>query len=190
MESAKIRIIMRQGGYICLRLCVLLIAALAIVVYTSVPRMLMSQELDDASESSVEETASSESAGDGTGSAATGSVQKMGPVTSCGYDIQGEETDLESGVDDGVDVNIVQDGTDQEAASSESTSGDQTSSLCSGPRAQEDTDGDGVINCEDNCPSDPNPYQTDANGDGYGDACEDERQRLCNRGLLPEDKCQ
>jgi hypothetical protein len=36
-----------------------------------------------------------------------------------------------------------------------------------------DSDGDGVPNCNDNCPDTPNPDQTDSNGDGTGDACEE-----------------
>ena len=35
----------------------------------------------------------------------------------------------------------------------------------------EDTDGDGVIDGADNCPTVANPEQADANGDGIGDAC-------------------
>jgi len=35
-----------------------------------------------------------------------------------------------------------------------------------------DTDGDGVPDSSDNCPSVPNPDQADANGNGIGDACE------------------
>lgn len=34
-----------------------------------------------------------------------------------------------------------------------------------------DTDGDGVSDLFDNCPTVPNPDQTDDNGDEYGDAC-------------------
>jgi hypothetical protein len=36
----------------------------------------------------------------------------------------------------------------------------------------EDRDGDGVRDCEDNCPTVPNPDQLDADLDGYGDACD------------------
>jgi hypothetical protein len=36
-----------------------------------------------------------------------------------------------------------------------------------------DTDGDGVMNGVDNCPVIPNPNQTDTNGNGIGDACDD-----------------
>jgi hypothetical protein len=40
-----------------------------------------------------------------------------------------------------------------------------------------DTDGDGVPDADDNCPSVPNPDQADSDGDGVGDACEEE---LCS----------
>jgi len=35
----------------------------------------------------------------------------------------------------------------------------------------EDDDGDGIVNAADNCPGASNPDQTDADGDGVGDAC-------------------
>lgn len=35
-----------------------------------------------------------------------------------------------------------------------------------------DTDGDGVLDSDDNCPSDPNPDQADSDGDGVGNACD------------------
>ena len=34
-----------------------------------------------------------------------------------------------------------------------------------------DLDGDGLADRSDNCPSLANPDQTDANADGFGDAC-------------------
>jgi hypothetical protein len=34
-----------------------------------------------------------------------------------------------------------------------------------------DSDGDGVSDCSDNCPNTPNPDQADSDGDGIGDAC-------------------
>src|SRR4029453_13152591 len=34
-----------------------------------------------------------------------------------------------------------------------------------------DSDGDGMPNDVDNCPTIANPDQTDANGDGFGDTC-------------------
>ncbi|RKG70465.1 DUF11 domain-containing protein [Corallococcus terminator] len=39
-------------------------------------------------------------------------------------------------------------------------------------RALVDTDGDGVVNGSDNCPSLSNPAQTDTDGDGFGDDCD------------------
>ena len=44
---------------------------------------------------------------------------------------------------------------------------------CAAPSSSEnsDTDGDGVINAQDNCPSDVNPDQSDIDSDGIGDSC-------------------
>jgi hypothetical protein len=35
-----------------------------------------------------------------------------------------------------------------------------------------DSDGDGVANCNDNCPNNPNPVQGDSDGDGVGNVCD------------------
>jgi len=41
-----------------------------------------------------------------------------------------------------------------------------------GDPSAEDTDGDGIIDAQDNCPAIPNPAQTDTDGDGVGDLCD------------------
>ncbi len=48
---------------------------------------------------------------------------------------------------------------------------DANSTTCSAPSSN-DYDGDGVPNAMDNCVVDPNPTQTDADGDGKGDVCD------------------
>ncbi|WP_370476086.1 MopE-related protein [Tamlana flava] len=40
------------------------------------------------------------------------------------------------------------------------------------PNTEVDSDSDGVLDCEDNCPEVSNPGQEDSNGNGIGDACE------------------
>jgi type II secretory pathway pseudopilin PulG/subtilisin-like proprotein convertase family protein len=50
-----------------------------------------------------------------------------------------------------------------------------------------DSDGDGIPDDEDNCPDDANPDQTDTDGDGTGDACDDDDD---NDGVWdPDDNC-
>lgn len=58
------------------------------------------------------------------------------------------------------------------------------------PAPDEDEDGDGVLNCADNCPSDANPDQEDCDADGIGDVC---TLRIgfdtdCNGNTIP-DRC-
>lgn len=52
------------------------------------------------------------------------------------------------------------------------------------PNPSLDTDGDGVLNCVDNCPLVANPDQEDCDGDGIGDACSGEPD--CNENGIPD----
>ncbi len=58
--------------------------------------------------------------------------------------------------------------------------------------ADDDRDGDGVVDADDNCPDVPNASQDDGDGDGVGDACADidETLDLDEDGVLDEeDNC-
>ena len=48
---------------------------------------------------------------------------------------------------------------------------------CNGAVDDADDDGDGLLVCDDNCPSVANPDQADADGDGVGDACDNCTER-------------
>ncbi|MFM1937113.1 MAG: hypothetical protein RI990_2072, partial [Planctomycetota bacterium] len=55
------------------------------------------------------------------------------------------------------------------------------------PPPPPDTDGDGIVDPSDNCPTIPNPLQTDCNQNGIGDACEAFAD--CNGNGIP-DECE
>ena len=52
-----------------------------------------------------------------------------------------------------------------------------------------DSDGDGVPDASDNCPSTPNPGQEDVDGDGVGDVCDTEGPSPNTAGLGGADDC-
>ena len=95
--------------------------------------------------------------------------------------------------------------TDAEDDAGEGGGGDDNSNLDVGDdkadgdidiaEVEKDTDGDGVSDSEDNCPSVANPTQADGDKDGKGDAC-DEEELLCDAscdtchvGTPEEDNC-
>jgi hypothetical protein len=41
------------------------------------------------------------------------------------------------------------------------------------PSTEDDSDGDGIVDADDNCPDDANADQADSDGDGIGDVCDD-----------------
>lgn len=55
-----------------------------------------------------------------------------------------------------------------------------------GGQPLEDQDFDGVRDCEDNCPEAYNPDQRDTDGDGFGDACDEDHGGAPGPGLPPE----
>ena len=57
-----------------------------------------------------------------------------------------------------------------------------------GSMNEQDSDNDGIVDNQDNCPSISNPNQEDSDGDGVGDACENEDSD--NDGIVDgEDNC-
>jgi hypothetical protein len=52
---------------------------------------------------------------------------------------------------------------------------------------EDDSDDDGIVDSEDNCPYDPNPDQEDEDGDGIGDACEESDNDSDDDGVIDED---
>lgn len=55
---------------------------------------------------------------------------------------------------------------------------------CGNCGSDPDADGDGYADCVDNCPNESNPLQADCDGDGAGDACDQDPD--CNRNGRPD----
>ena len=66
--------------------------------------------------------------------------------------------------DAGIDTVVADDGTPPRDDAGEADT----------PETTDDTDGDGIVDPLDNCPAVPNPDQADCDGDGLGDACDDD----------------
>ena len=60
--------------------------------------------------------------------------------------------------------------------------------ICRGGRCLTDTDGDGVPDAEDNCPTTVNTDQADSDGDGIGDACEEDGEPDSDGDGVPDSR--
>lgn len=58
--------------------------------------------------------------------------------------------------------------------------------ICGCGITDQDSDSDGIMDCVDNCPSNPNPDQSDSNDNKVGDVCEptDQKQGYCGDGVV------
>jgi len=80
-----------------------------------------------------------------------------------------DSTDACAGADDNLDSDG--DGTPDCLDGCPDDAGKLAPGACGCGQADLDSDGDGVADCIDNCTDVPNPDQSDADGDGIGDAC-------------------
>ncbi len=82
----------------------------------------------------------------------------------------------DDGVGDNADTDDDNDGYSDVEESACGSNPNEAANTC----ANIDSDGDGVIDSLDNCPTESNPDQADDDGDGIGNSCDSPEERVCS----------